>query len=185
MTGLMHPSRSELEAGLSHIRQSPPDLGVLQMIVRRPRIEEREVLQEGTLDTEDGLVGDYWGTRPGLRGAARNAHLERQLTIMNVRAVALVALTKDRWPLAGDQLYLDLDLSTVNLPPGSRLAVGAAVLEITAPPHLGCKKFMARFGLEAMHFVNSPVGKELHLRGVNARIIHGGIIRVGDLVQKL
>jgi MOSC domain-containing protein YiiM len=108
-----------------------------------------------------------------------------QLNIMNARAIALVAGTKDRWPLAGDQLYIDLDLSDANLPPGTRLALGSAMIEVTAQPHTGCRKFKARFGRDALNFVNSAVGKELHLRGINAKVIWPGVIRVGDRARKI
>src|SRR5690606_22235095 len=101
------------------------------------------------------------------------------------RAAALVARTRDRWALAGDQLYVDLDLSDDNLPPGTRLAIGSAVLEVSPAPHRGCKKFMARFGLDALRFVNSEQGYALHLRGINATVAQSGVVRAGDLVTKL
>jgi MOSC domain-containing protein YiiM len=108
-----------------------------------------------------------------------------QLNLMNARAIALLAQEKDRWSLAGDQLYVDLDLSEENLPPGTQLAIGAAIIEVTDQPHTGCKKFMARFGADALKFVNSPVGKGLHLRGVNARVVQPGAIHTGDVVRKV
>jgi len=175
----------QLEAGLETIRQSPTDNGVLMLIVRRPRVEAREVLTEAELDVTVGLVGDSWRTRGSSRTADGTAHPDMQLNIMNARAVALVAHDKDRWALAGDQLYLDLDLSTHNLPVGTRVAIGSAVIEITAIPHTGCRKFQARFGLPALQFVNSPVGKQLRLRGLNARVVQGGVVRVGDVAKKL
>ena len=95
---------------------------------------------------------------------------------MNARSTALVAGDRERWPLAGDQLYVDLDLSGEHLPPGTRLAIGTAVLEVTADPHTGCKKFSARFGLEALMFVNSPEGRALNLRGINTRIVQAGTV---------
>ena len=174
----------ELEAGLDEIRQSPRDAGVLELIVRRPRIEEREVLEEAELTLEEGLVGDCWSTIGSLRTPDGSANLEMQINIMNSRAIALVAQDRDRWQLAGDQLYVDMDLSAENLPPGTRLALGSAILEVTAPPHTGCRKFVSRFGLDAMKFVNSPVGQQLHLRGINARVVLPGVIRVGDVVTK-
>jgi MOSC domain-containing protein YiiM len=185
MAEIIHLTRAELDAGLEHIRRSPRDHGVLELIVRRPRILAREVLQEGMLDPLTGLAGDNWDQRAAHPAARKDTAVDRQLTIMNARAIALVAQSKDRWPLAGDQLYLDLDLSDANLPPGSRLALGTAVVEITPPPHLGCKKFTARFGLEAMKFVNSPLGRQLHLRGVNAKVVQAGTIRIGDVVRKV
>ena len=185
MTEIKHLTMEELEKGLDNIRQSPKDEGVLQLIVRRPKIDAREVLTEGELTLTEGLVGDNWRTRGSSRTPDRSAHIEMQLNIMNSRVTALVAQTQDRWSLAGDQLYIDFDLSAENLPAGSRLAVGSAVIEISALPHLGCKKFVSRFGLDAMLFVNSALGKELHLRGVNAKVHRGGVIRVGDVVRKI
>lgn len=185
MTTVTHLSKTELEAGLDHIRRSPKNKGVLEMIVRRPAVDQREVLEEGELDLARGLVGDNWSTRGSAATADGAAHPEMQLNLMNARAADLVAQERSRWPLAGDQLFVDLDLSGENLPPGTRLAVGSAVIEITPVPHNGCKKFTARFGLEAMKFVNSAVGKELHLRGVNARVVQPGLIRTGDVVEKL
>lgn len=180
-----HLSAAELEAGLDLVRQSPKDGGTLELIVRRPAVDGREVLAEGTLDLNEGLVGDNWRARPSSRTADGSAHPEMQLNIINARAIALIAQDKARWPLAGDQLYVDLDLSDANLPPGTRLAIGTAVIEVTAQPHTGCQKFRARFGTDAHKFVNSPVGKELHLRGINARVVQPGTLRAGDAIKKL
>jgi len=180
-----HLTMAELEAGLDEIRQSPKDEGVLKLIVRRPQVDEREVLEEGVLDLSEGLLGDSWRRRSSSRTADGSAHPEMQLNIMNARAIALVAQDRDRWQLAGDQLFLDLDLSEQNLPAGTQLALGSAVIEVTAQPHTGCKKFVSRFGMDAMKFVNSPVGKELHLRGINARVVQPGAIRVGCVVKKI
>ncbi len=180
-----HLTMAELEAGLDHIRQAPADHGVLAMIVRRPKIEMREVLQEGQLDLAEGLVGDVWKARWSSLTADGTAHPDAQLNVMNVRVVDLVAQDKARWALAGDQLFVDFDLSEQNVPPGTRLSIGAAIIEVTAVPHNGCKKFVARYGLDAMVFVNSPVGKELHLRGINAKVVQPGTIRTGDVVKKV
>ena len=185
MHDVRHLTREELEAGLDEIRRSPKDHGTLELIVRRPAVGEREVLEEGALDLERGLSGDTWSERGSSKTADGSAHPEMQLNVMNARAAALVAQSRERWPLAGDQLYLDLDLSADNLPPGTRLALGTAVIEVTPMPHTGCKKFVSRFGLEAMKFVNSPTGRDLHLRGINARVVEPGTIRVGDRVSKL
>lgn len=185
MEGVRHLTLEELQAGLDEIRQSPKDEGVLELIVRRPRIDEREVLEEAELDPVDGLAGDNWRLRGSSRTPDGSSHPEMQLNIMNARVVALVAQHKDRWPLAGDQLFLDMDLSAENLPAGTRLAIGSAVVEVTAQPHTGCKKFVARFGSDAMKFVNSDVGKQLRLRGINARVVQPGVIRTGDMVRKI
>jgi len=176
-----HTTAEELEAGLERIRQAPRDEGPLLLIVRRPNPGERETLAEGRLDRIEGLAGDAWSRRGGRRGPDP----ETQLTLMGSRVAELVARTQERWGLAGDQLYVDLDLSEENLPAGTRLAVGSAVIEITPPPHTGCKKFVERFGLDAMRFVNSPVGRALRLRGVNARVIEPGSVAVGDVARKL
>ena len=174
----------ELEAGLDYIRQSPQDKGVLELIARRPRDNEREALEVGQLNLQSGLEGDNWITRGSSRTTDGTAHPDMQITLMNSRVIALVAGDKERWPLAGDQLYVDLDLSADNLPPGTRLKIGEAVIEVSAQPHTGCAKFIARFGLDAQKFVNSPEGKQLHLRGINARVIQSGTIQVGNLVRK-
>ena len=168
---------AELEAGLDHIRASPLDVGTVEMIVRRPRSGEREVLQSARLDPAAGLVGDRWG-------AVMPPHGE-QLTLMNSRTVALIAQDRARWPLAGDQLYVDLDLSVANVPPGTRLVVGGAEIEVSAEPHTGCRKFRARFGLDAVRFVGSKAGQELQLRGINATIVAAGDVGVGDPVRKV
>ncbi len=176
---------AELEMGLNEIRRSPNEAGTLELIVRRPRMGKREVLNQGELCLIEGLRGDNWKLRPSTRTSDGSAHPDMQLNIMNARAIALIAQAKDRWQLAGDQLFIDMDLGAENLPPGTRLAMGSAIVEVTDQPHTGCKKFVARFGRDAMLFVNSDVGKELHLRGINARVVQPGVIRVGDTVTKI
>jgi hypothetical protein len=176
---------TELEEGMEYIRQSPRDEGVLKMIVRRPNVDERELVEECELDLEQGLVGDSWKVRGSSHTPDGSANVNTQLTIMNARVIALLAPDKVRWPLAGDQLYIDMDLSEDNLPPGTRLALGSAVIEVSAEPHSGCKKFSSRFGIDAIKFVNSPEGKQLHLRGINTKVIRAGAIRVGNALKKI
>lgn len=172
----MHLDLAALEAGLDDIRRSPTHDGTVELIVRRPAENQRETLNEARLDPAAGLVGDGW-----LR---HNGDPARQITVMNARVTALLARSRERWCLAGDQLYVELDLSDRNVPPGTRLEVGSAVLEVTAEPHRGCKKFAARFGLDALRFVNSKVGYALNLRGINTRVVRGGVVRPGDSIRK-
>ena len=185
MVDVRHLTMAELEAGLDDIRQSPKDEGALRLIVRRPQVGQREVLDEGALDLDEGLVGDTWRARAVARSADGVPYLLTQLNIMNARVIALVAGPKERWPLAGDQLFIDIDLSDDNMPAGTRLSLGSAVIEVTEEPHTGCQKFLTRFGVDAVKFVNSHLGRRLHLRGVNARVVRSGVIRVGDAAKKL
>ena len=185
LTEVRHLTTEELEAGLNHIRQSPKEEGILEMIVARPDVDEREVLKEATLDVDKALIGDNWHVRPSSRTKDGSPHPDKQLNIMNARAIDLIADTKDRWKWAGDQLIVDLELSDENLPAGTQLVIGDAIIEVTALPHNGCKKFAQRFGVDAVKFVNSPIGKQLHLRGINAKVVKGGTIREGDVVKKL
>ncbi len=178
MTTDQHLSADNLEQGVDHILASPSNVGTLKLIVIRPDVDQRETPAEGRLDTEEGLVGDSWSNRA-------NANPDMQLNIINARVIGLVAQTLERWSLAGDQLYLDMDLSDNNLPPGTQLALGDAIIEVTEPPHTGCKKFAARFGVDAMIFVNSGRGKKLNFRGINAKVIQSGDIKVGDVARKL
>lgn len=180
-----HRTPEELEAALDHICQAPADHGTLELIVRRPAVDEREVLEVGHLSLEEGLVGDTWAQRGSSKTPDGGPLLDAQLNIMNARAIAAVAGPTERWALAGDQLYIDLDISTETLPPGTRLALGEAVIEVTAEPHTGCGKFSSRFGLDALRFVNSPGGRALNLRGINARVVQPGTIRQGDPVTRL
>lgn len=153
--------------------------------MRRPRTGAREVLEGAELDVKAGLVGDTWRVRASSRTPDRSPHPDLQITLMNSRVAALIAGDRTRWPLAGDQLYVDFDLSEANVPAGTRLAIGSSVVEITAEQHTGCRKFVERFGVEAMKFVNSRRGRELHLRGINARVVRPGVIRTGDAVRKI
>lgn len=175
----------ELEAALDWVRESPPEHGRVELAVRRPTVESRQVLAEAELTPDDGLVGDNWRDRRSSSAPDAPPDPERQLTLMNARIVGLVAREPDRRALAGDQLYVDFDLSIENAPAGTRLRVGTAVVELTEPPHLGCAKFVSRFGEEAMRFVNSSVGRSLRLRGANARVLVAGTVRPGDAVVKL
>jgi hypothetical protein len=182
----VHLDASALEAGLDEIRSSPRDRGTLDLIVRRPAVDGREVLDEVELSLSEGVVGDTWSMRGSGRTAGGGPHPDMQLNVINARLSRLVGGDDDDVrALSGDQLHLDLDLSTDNLPAGTRLAIGDAVIEITDQPHTGCAKFAARFGKAALRFVNVGVGKQLRLRGINAKVVTPGTIRRGDPVTKL
>jgi hypothetical protein len=171
-----------LEAGLAHVLASPSDLGTVELVVRRPAEGEREVLEAGVLDLEQGLVGDRWRPRPMSDG---DDGKYAQITLMNARVIDLVAGDRDRWAFAGDQLYVDFDLRHENLPPGTRIQVGSAILEVTDVPHTGCAKFTARFGSDATRFINARPNRDLRLRGMNTRIVAPGTVRPGDAIGKL
>lgn len=169
---------TDLIAGLDHVRHAPSERGVLELIVARPAVDERTLLAAAELAVDMGLVADRWN-----RGSKSN--LKSQLTVMNVRVTQLVAGDRSRWALAGDQLYVDFDLSAENIPPGTRLSIGDAVIEVSDQPHLGCEKFAARYGQAARELVNSPQGIALNLRGINTRVVKPGVVRVGDTVRKV
>lgn len=182
----MATTTAELTAALDHLRAAPAELGTLTLVVRRPAVGEREVLDEGVLDVEDGLVGDNWLSRATSHAIAEGRHLKAQLNVMSARMVGLLAETAAEQALAGDQLYLDLDVSHDNLQAGTRLAIGdEAVIEVTDKPHNGCAKFQRRFGDEAVAFINSEQGKALRLRGFCAQVVTGGVVRPGDAVRRL
>ncbi|WP_299444884.1 hypothetical protein [uncultured Phycicoccus sp.] len=182
-----HRTVAELTACLPHLLAAPHDVGTLDLVVRRPALGAREVLAEGELDAAAGLVGDTWAVRGSKRTPDGRPHPDMQLNVMSARMVGLLASGRDQQALAGDQLYVDLDLSHENLPAGSRLVFGeperrGPIIEVTEQPHTGCAKFVERFGADAMRFVNGPVGRPLRLRGLNARVVAAGRIRPGDTV---
>ncbi len=181
----MHFDLSVLEEGLGEIRASPPDHGTVELIVARPSVDERELLDVGQLDLCEGLVGDTWKGRKSSATPDGSPHPDRQLTLTNARFSALMAGEHERWALSGDQLYVDLDLSPANLPPGTRLKLGTAEIEITAEPHRGCGKYSARFGLDTLKLANSELGRELNLRGAYAKTVSSGVVRVGDTISKI
>jgi hypothetical protein len=173
----------ELEAMIDGIRDAPTETGVVVLIVRRPAEDEREVVDESRLDVAEGLVGDSWRTRGNRHTPDGSADRRAQLTVMNARVAEAVAGDVSRWPLAGDQIYADFDIGIEHLPPGTRLAIGDAEIEVSGTPHTGCDKFSARFGKDALRFVNSPEGRRLRLRGMNTTITKSGTVRVGDRIS--
>lgn len=176
---------SELESGLDEIKASPKDNGILEMIVRRPETETREIIKSGAISVTNGLEGDNWKARGSSSTPDKSADPEAQITLMNSRVIQLLAGDKEHWQWAGDQLFVNMDLSIENLPPHSQLQIGSVILEISAKPHTGCKKFSGRFGVDALAFISTPLGKSLRMRGVNAKVIQAGEIKVGDVLKKI
>jgi hypothetical protein len=181
----MEATIMELEARLSAVEASPQDNGTLDMIVRRPAHNEREVVESAELDLVEGVVGDNWRARGSKHTEDGSAMSGAQIAIMNSRIIHLLAQDRARWSLAGDQLYVDLDLSVENLPVGQRLAMGSTIIEITDVPHNGCDKFTERYGHDAIRFVNSREGRQARRRGVFARVVQAGAIHVGDRIVKV
>jgi hypothetical protein len=173
----------ELEAMIDGIRDAPTETGVIELLVRRPAVDERQVVNEVRLDVVEGLVGDTWRARGSGSTPDGSADPQAQLTVMNARAAEAVAGDISRWPLAGDQIYADFDIGVEHLAPGTRVAIGDAEIEVSKKPHTGCAKFSARFGTDALRFVNSPEGRRLRLRGMNARVTKSGTVRVGDPIS--
>ena len=185
MVAVKQMTMEELEAGLQTIGESPKGEGVVELIVRRPETLDREILEVGELDVAEGLVGDNWKARGSKATPDGSAHPEMQLTLMNSRIIELISQDRDRWHLAGDQFFVDMELSQENLPAGTRIALGSAIVEVTPVPHTGCKKFIERFGVDAHKFVNSAKGKELNLRGINCKVVQAGSVQTGERAKKL
>ena len=175
----------DFSAALADIRAAPRDVGVIEYILRRPAVDEREIVNEAALSTSDGLVGDGWHARGSRATEDGSADPEAQLTMISTHVLRAIEPDEARWPLAGDQLYVDFDLRPNSLPAGRRLAIGHAVIEISATPHTGCAKFSARFGSDALRWINAPVGRAHRMRGVTARVLRGGTIRKGDPIRQL
>ena len=172
-------------AALGALGTSPQDNGTVEMIVCRPASEARRVLDCAELTLVDGLVGDNWRMRGSKGMPDGSANPNAQIAIMNSRIITALAQDRSRWPLAGDQLFIDLDLSADNLQPGQRLAIGTAILEVTDLPHTGCAKFTERFGHDAIRLINSPEGRHAKMRGINTRVIQPGSFCVGSTVSKV
>lgn len=184
---IAHRTRESMDAELDRVEAAPTAVGRLELIAARPRENERKLLSQGTIDVSAGLVGDNWHERPASSSADGGPNPEAQITVMSARAARLVTGIDDHgeWAMAGDQLYVDMDLSEANLPAGTRLQIGEAILEVTAEPHLGCGKFSRRFGVDALKMVNSERGRALRLRGLNSRVVRSGAIAPGDEVRRL
>lgn len=176
---------SDLDAHLANVEAAPADGGRVELLVRRPAVDQREILAEAVLDPDIGLVGDGWLARGSRSTADGSADPDAQLTLISVRVLEAFEPDRSRWPLAGDQVYVDLDLREDLLPAGTRLAIGTAVIEVSAAPHTGCAKFSARFGSDALRWINSPIGRAHRMRGLNARVITGGTIRPGDEIRRV
>ncbi|MGD8310568.1 MAG: hypothetical protein PVG98_14120 [Chromatiales bacterium] len=180
-----HLTLDELNAGLPEILASPKDHGTLRAIVVRPARGERRDLESCEISLAGGTHGDHWAKGCWKSTEDGSPHPDVQICIMNARCIQLIAQERDNWPPAGDNLFIDMDLTPDNTPPGTRLAIGTAVIEITDTPHNGCADFIRRCGRDACVFVNTGEGKRLRLRGIYARVVQDGRVAAGDRVRKL
>ena len=180
-----HLALTELNEGLPDILGSPKDNGTLAGIVIRPKKGVRRELDSCELSLALGVHGDRWAEGCWKTTEDGSPHPDVQICIMNARCIALIAQERGNWAPAGDNLFIDLDLSPANTPPGTRLAIGTAVIEITDTPHNGCESFIARYGRDACVFVNTGEGKRLRLRGIYGRVVQDGRVSIGDVVSNV
>lgn len=182
MSTAQHLDTDAIERSVAAAGASPTRSGTVELIVSRPAIGERQVLDEGELVVGRGLVGDNYVERGDHKRADGSAHPEAQLNIMNSRILDVVAAgDRSRWALAGDQFLVDLDLTSENLPVGTRLQLGSSVIEVAAKPHNGCAKFSERFGVDAARWVNQE--RQNRRRGLNAMVVEAGTVRTGDEIR--
>ena len=181
--GTVHRSADYLEGQIEHVQAAPSRVGSVELVVCRPAVDERSILTTGRLIRGQGLEGDNYVERGNSRTPDGRAHPLAELTLMSSRAVGAVAgPDRERWALAGDQLIVDFDLSLQNVPAGTQMEVGTAVIEVTTKPHRGCAKFTERFGIDAARWVNSR--DDLRMRGINAIVVTDGIVAPGDSISK-
>ncbi len=180
-----HLTRAELEAGLPEILQSPKDNGLVEAITVRPVSEERRVVQSTRMTLSGGVEGDHWANGCWKSTEDGKPHPDVQICIMNSRCINHIAGSRENWAPAGDNLFVDMDISPDNMPPGTRVSLGSVILEITDTPHNGCAKFVERYGREATVFVNTGEGKRLRLRGIYGRVVQDGAVSVGDVITKI
>ena len=180
-----HLTLAELNAGLPGILASPADNGTLRAIVIRPEKKERADLDTCEISLALGTHGDHWARGCWKSTEDGQPHPDVQICLMNARCIGLIAQERANWPPAGDNLFIDMDLTPANTPPGTRLAIGSALIEITDTPHNGCASFIERYGRDACIFVNTGEGNKLRLRGIYARVVQDGRVSTGDQVVKL
>jgi MOSC domain-containing protein YiiM len=178
------PAR-DLERHTAHVRAAPQDKATISLIVTRPGTDQREVVESARLTPEEGLVGDHWLALGSSKMPGGVANPEAQITLMSTRVLEAIEADRARWPLAGDQLYLDMDLSESNLPAGTRLAVGDAEVVVTELPHTGCVKFAGRFGHDALRWISTHEGRSMRMRGMYVRVVRAGAIHTGDAVRRI
>ena len=172
-----HVPRADLEAALAGLPLAPRDAGHVALIVCRRADKVRETPERVHLHPGTGIPGDGWGRK-------ETPDPEAEITIMQLDVAELIA-NGQPVTVFGDNLLVDLDLSTGNLPTGSRVRIGGATLEVTAKPHNGCRKFAARFGQQALRFVAARELRHRNLRGIHLRVVEPGDVAVGDRIDVL
>ncbi len=181
----MHPTLEQLELSLETIAASPSKQGTVELIISRPETGKRVVHTIGNFSKTGGLEGDNWANDCWKTLPDGKSDPIVQIAITNTRLLAAICPDKSRWPLAGDQIYTELNLSKTNLPVGTRLSAGTVILEITQEPHLGCSQYAEHFGKDSLKFTLTPRGRELNLRGIYAKVIKSGSINTGDRISKI
>ena len=185
LSPLRHLTFDELNAGLAHIRASPKEEGRLEAIIARPAPGERRDLASSEISLAGGVHGDHWAKGCWKTTADGKPDPDVQICMMNARCIELIAQERSNWPPAGDNFFIDMDLTPGNMPPGTRLGIGSAIIEVTGIAHNGCASFIERYGRDACVFVNTGEGERLRLRGIYARVVRDGRVSVGDKVKKL
>lgn len=180
-----HLTRAELAAALPQVTAGPKDHGELKAIFVRPGPGQRLDVSSVAISSAGGLEGDHWakGCWKSLPDGSPDPDV--QVFIMNARFLDLIAQERSHWASCGNSFVADMDLGADNLPVGTRLKAGSAELEITAVPGTGCEAFIEWYGRDACVFVNTGEGKKNRLRGVYARVVKDGVVRIGDTLTKI
>lgn len=181
----LHRTREELASALPYVAASPKDGGSVALIVVRPDHGRRETPDRVRISAQDGVEGDHWSKGCWLETDDGAPHPDVQINLMCTRAAEVIAGDPALWPAAGNNFFVDIDLSPDNLPAGTRLALGTAEIEITDQPNKGCQVFIDHYGRDACIFVNTGPGWSLRMRGLYARVVQNGDVRLDDRIRKV